>query len=487
MAAALWRIAWFPLLIALFAAAVQADVGRFVKEPAIDHLVDRPAELFDLQGKTVRFSPKADGSYLVETLAVSNLLSGGQMLEDAAAEGPWYSKGWGVKLPFLFPFAGKNWDHLYVNMNGNISFEKPESQYWPERNPWPDGGMCSVAAVLDARAAAGLEPMIAAFWGPYQNPSVSQVMIRTEPDGMLVTWNMTLRSVGASGSWRQYISSAFVPQRCGRVRVWSCRRARRHRRIVHRPAGQTKAPQPLAIPRKSAARRCRYRFGRCLRCGHRTGSCDHDEARLTAIERIRTHGIFGMVSPRWPGGPGGTRCLRSTLDELLVGRFSAHGGLADRPESRGLVCFQASRRRAHQCSIEWSASAEGVPGRWVNSGDDAPPFDLGTMDQGTVRFAAADEIHSGNIYEAFHYPLVTKTSERLLQSIYKQFPARRHCHCFHRFSNRRPLWPGWRRDRGELPNSRARTRKRNPALHQPDRLRPIADVHSNRLARIAPV
>jgi hypothetical protein len=424
MAAALWRIAWFPLLSALFAAAVQADAAGFVKDAAIDHLVDRPAELFDLQGKTVRFSPKADGSYLVETLAKSNLLSGGQMLEDAAAEGPWYSKGWGVKLPFLFPFAGKNWDHLYVNMNGNISFEKPESQYWPQRNPWPDGGMCSVAAVIDARAAAGLEPMIAAFWGPYQNPSVSQVMIRSEPDGMLVTWNMTRAAWGQAVLGVNTFQARLFPS--GVVEFAYGRVAERDG-IVGLFTGQPVKPKLL--------NHWQYR-GKAPHADVDIDSGDVYDAGTVLDLAITMKHDLPPLSESGPMGYSAWFRHDGRADQVALDvsdQPSMSCWLGASPRTAG---WQIGRNRvdlfvskllvagAHQCSVEWSASSDGVPGRWVNSGDDAPPFDLGTMDQGTVRFATADEIHSGNIYEAFHYPLVTKTSERLLQSIYKQFPAR---------------------------------------------------------------
>src|ERR1700733_590278 len=98
------------MLIALFAPRASADAPSFVKPVAVDGLVQCPAEYFDLQGKTIRFTPHADGSYFVQAIDGANLVSGGRTLEDPAAIGPWYSKGWEVKLPFLFPFAGKKWD-----------------------------------------------------------------------------------------------------------------------------------------------------------------------------------------------------------------------------------------------------------------------------------------------------------------------------------------------------------------------------------------
>ncbi len=425
MAATSWRIAWLPLLCALFAgAAGQAQAGGFVKVAALDHLVDRPAEYFDLQGKTVRFSPKPDGSYLVETFAQSNLISGGQVLEDAAAEGPWYSKGWGVKLPFVFPFAGKNWDHLYVNMNGNISFEEPESQYWPQRDPWPDGGMCSVAGAIDARAAAGLEPMIAAFWGPYQNPSVSQIMVRAAPDGVIVTWNMTRAAWGQAVLGVNTFQARLFPngviefaygrvaERDGIVGIFTGQRV--EEKLINHWQFRGTAPHPdvdidsgdvydagsvldlvitMKHPIPALSESGPMGYSAWFRHDGRADSVGLDLSDQPSMS------CWLGASPRTAGWRIAGNRVHMYVSKLFVGG-------------------------AHQCSIEWSVSSGRAPGRWVNSGDDAPPFDLGTMDQGTVRFATAGEVHSGNIYEAFHYPLVTKYSERLLQSLYKQFPAR---------------------------------------------------------------
>jgi len=418
------RIALFPLLSVLLAAGVQADGGGYVKEAAIDHLVDRAAELFDLQGKTVRFSPRANGSYLVETFAESNLESGGAMLEDAAAEGPWYSKGWGVKLPFVFPFGGRKWDHLYVNMNGNISFEKSESEYWPERNPWPDAGMCSVAAALDARSAAGMETMIAALWGPYQNPSVSQVMIRTEPNEIVVTWNMTRAAwgqavLGVNTFQARLYASGVIEFAYGRV-------AERDG-IVGLFTGQSVE-------------------GKLLNHWQFRGKAPHADVDIDSGDVYDAGSVLDLaitmkhdLPPLSESGPMGYSAWfrhDGRSDEValnLSDQPSMSCWLGASPRTAGwrtggnrvdLYVSKLPLAGARQCSVEWGAASEGVAGRWVNSGDDAPAFDLSGMDQGTVRFARADEIHFGNIYEAFHYPLVTKYSERLLESIYKQFPAR---------------------------------------------------------------
>ena len=156
-----------------------------------------PAHFFDLQGKTVRFTPRGDGGFGVKAMPEVVVVQHNLLLQDSDSQGPSAAKSWNVPLSFAFPFGGKTWDRLYVNLNGNISFEKPEGEYWPQRDPWADGGMCSTAAAIDSRSAAGMEQMIAVLWGPYESdPAVSQVRIDSEGNSLTVTWNVTRVAFG---------------------------------------------------------------------------------------------------------------------------------------------------------------------------------------------------------------------------------------------------------------------------------------------------
>ena len=181
------RYAFLALMVVL--EPIFAPARDFVVPVAISNLVQRPANLFDLQGKTVRFTPTRNGSYRVKTLNICEPIPCEQQLGDS--QGPWYGKWWRVSLPFEFQFGGSSWQGIYVNMNGNITFEKPECDYLAERDSWPDGTMSSVAAAMDSRSAAGLEKTVAVFWGPFMGRSSDKVSIHTQKDCVVITWNMT--------------------------------------------------------------------------------------------------------------------------------------------------------------------------------------------------------------------------------------------------------------------------------------------------------
>src|SRR5262249_6015344 len=107
---------------------------------AVERLIQKPANLFDLEGKTLRFTPPEDGSYQIEPLASATLVDADTPLAPTALHA-YGVHAWRVALPFAFPFGGKNWEAVHVNNNGSLSFDKPESDHWLQRDPWPDAGM----------------------------------------------------------------------------------------------------------------------------------------------------------------------------------------------------------------------------------------------------------------------------------------------------------------------------------------------------------
>ncbi len=148
-------------------------------------LIYKSANFFDLEGKTVTFTPDGDGYAVAvdrlsweqpEMAAFTHQLSG-------TAHGFTV-----VDLPFSFSFAGSTWNRLYANANGHISFQRPEQENWPERVPWADGTMRSLAAAIDSRSAAGLEAQIAALWAVYGNTTLS---IDSTPTRVVVSWSAT--------------------------------------------------------------------------------------------------------------------------------------------------------------------------------------------------------------------------------------------------------------------------------------------------------
>ena len=163
--------------------ATSAVHGGVTTVPATS-LITMPANYFDLEGTTVTFTPDGTGKYSVEvgdlewedpgrgpTGAVSQMM---HLYEDLP-----------VDLSFPFPFADQTWTRVYANSNGNISFQRPERMNWPQRDPWADGSMRSIAAAVDSRSAAGLEAMIAVLWGIYGDTTIS---VDSTPAKVVITW-----------------------------------------------------------------------------------------------------------------------------------------------------------------------------------------------------------------------------------------------------------------------------------------------------------
>jgi hypothetical protein len=155
---------------------------------AADGLIT-PAHYFDLQGKTVRFTPSREG-YIVATSKAKALGDLGTKLGR-----PDYpsirSLGWRVPLPFEFPYAGVARHDVFVNSAGNLTFDRPEAYLYPERNTWPAGTVESVAGSLNDRASAGQEKMISVLWGLYApDATKSGIFVRRAADEFVVTWQV---------------------------------------------------------------------------------------------------------------------------------------------------------------------------------------------------------------------------------------------------------------------------------------------------------
>lgn len=155
---------------------------------AADGLI-APAHYFDLQGKTLRFTPSRQG-YVVTAMKSRPLGDQGKKLGD-----PDYgfvrSKGWRIPLSFEFSYAGVAQHEIFVNSAGNLTFDHPEAQLYGERDTWPDGTVTSVAGSLNDRAAAGQERMICVLWGLY-SPDLSGngVWVRRAANEFVVTWRV---------------------------------------------------------------------------------------------------------------------------------------------------------------------------------------------------------------------------------------------------------------------------------------------------------
>lgn len=144
----------------------------------------QPAHPFDLHGRTLRFSPVSQ-SYNLENDPLNELRPRGNPLPRPDFPSG-RSNGWRVAIPFDFPFGGKTYRELFVNQAGNLTFDRPEAQLYPERDTWAAGTMRSVHNSLAVRSIASAERMIAAFWG--LNAATSPVFVQSSAAQLVVTW-----------------------------------------------------------------------------------------------------------------------------------------------------------------------------------------------------------------------------------------------------------------------------------------------------------
>jgi hypothetical protein len=125
-----------------------------------------PANLFDMEGRTLRFTPVGEG-YEVANLPLEWEEEFGEELEDAH-----------VRLRnFAFPFSGQEWRSFFVNQHGTIGFA---------------GGSPTVGRFAEMREGAPLiidtDPAIAAF---LKTRMSGPRFARELEDRAVVTWELT--------------------------------------------------------------------------------------------------------------------------------------------------------------------------------------------------------------------------------------------------------------------------------------------------------
>jgi hypothetical protein len=137
------------------------------------------ANLFDLTGRTLRFTPEGS-RYLVES---------GDLRWDSDY-GP-ELKGADVTLKqFTFPFSGQRWDSFHVGTTGSIRFGSPANDR-PDPYGRNDGGV-SIGRFEPLEEAAGSlidsAPAICVFFKPRTS---GPHYVKELPDRAVITWDVT--------------------------------------------------------------------------------------------------------------------------------------------------------------------------------------------------------------------------------------------------------------------------------------------------------
>jgi hypothetical protein len=138
------------------------------------------ANLFDLDGRTLRFTP--DGSrYRVESNALQWDPDFGSEVTGAEV----------ILHQFAFPFSGQSWTSFRVGRTGSIRFGAPEKEDSPSPRGVGDGGVSIGRFDPLAEAASTLvdsAPAICVFFKPRTS---GPHYVKELPDRVLITWDLT--------------------------------------------------------------------------------------------------------------------------------------------------------------------------------------------------------------------------------------------------------------------------------------------------------
>jgi hypothetical protein len=384
-----------------------------------------PAHYFDLQGKTVRFTPSR-GGYAVGVSKAKAAGDPGKRLE--RPDYPSFrSYGWRIPLPFEFPFAGEARHEVFVNSAGNLTFERPESQLYPERDTWPSGTVQSVAGSLNDRAAAGQEKMICVLWGLYNSDwTKSKIFVRRAAAEFVVTWQVE-RQIRFGEGYRPLGPNVFQARLLPDGTIeFTYEQVSEKDGIVGLFYGATDG----------------YEFDRLSPIREESPDPRMKIRMVSAALAGRTlRFTFEMANPVGRNVPEGTMWYRVFLNR---GSHSCEIGFEvsrwSRPyllrECVGVPGVRVSEKRldiyvstfeADQVlgsGMKWNADVLWGGRRDGNvaysAGEDA--FHWPSITPKPTRLAAAKGEQDGNLFEIFHYPEVSKSVFPLLRYIYQKFP-----------------------------------------------------------------
>lgn len=383
----------------------------------VGRLIYKPANFFDLESKTVTFTPSGDGyAVAVDDL---NWEQPGLAASTHQLHGTHHQFAV-VDLPFSFAFAGATWNRVYANANGHISFQRPEHENWPERDPWADGTMRSLAAAIDSRSAAGLEAKIAALWAIYGDMTLS---VDSTPARVVFSWSAT-RPVPA------YRFQAPLGPNVFQARLYPSGRIELAYRAVAERDGF------VGLFRALSGR------GRILDApAEAAGDVEEPLLDITDLELVDT---------------GSTLLFRMTLAEdvpeqvddgeidyrifFAFGEYDCRVGLAVNANGREpfFRCGPAPYSSGHRVSgstielfvsktllhgadrVEWDAD---VVWWGREQSDQIREIGAARLDRTDLDLGALAGTVNGNVFEVFHYPVFPKTHEHVTSYIYEQVPA----------------------------------------------------------------
>jgi hypothetical protein len=418
-----------PRLVVLLCAA--ASILSAVTPLSVGSLLQHPAHYFDLQHRRVLFTPRAPTAYDVTTGGLTGKLDGGKPLGK-----PNDPKGysWHTRLPFSFPFAGRHWEEVYINLNGTLTFSAPENHEYPERDTWADGTMRWLASSFDTGAVGGDKPMIVPLWGLY-SAEKTRIYTQSSAGWFEVTWH-AVRYQGVNEGYTPLGENVFqvrlarsgaiefhyadVAEKDGIVGVF-CGAA---------PGGKLLDSVDLPPSRLDPALDLRrvglqddgagLRFTMTLAGDIPAKSARPLRYQVVAMGQREGYGMDLVVDPSHTAT--NVYCFVLNVQNHPVGTDCTGKGLVQ-PGARTVQFYLPKIDLKDPAHLAWKAStATGdFSSLAAQTGDGLRNVDLAPLVSG-FNLAGGPRPAQGSIYEIFYYPFVSRSRHNVFQEISRRAP-----------------------------------------------------------------
>ncbi|MFN7935924.1 MAG: hypothetical protein U0R19_21520 [Bryobacteraceae bacterium] len=380
------------LVFLLSAATLQAAVPV-----PIGSLLRKPAHYFNLEHKRIRYTPSTRG-YLRSISAVRPLKPGTPLGPPTDPK----SHSWRTILPFAFPFGGKTYREVYINLNGSLTFDAPESTTYPQRDTWPDGTMHSLASALDVAAIKGDRRMISPFWG-LNAANSTRISTNATPSTFTVTWQAVRYQspieaydpLGESHYQAILHPNGVIEFQYGKVAEKDGVTGLFHGRPA--PGQLLDSVTLLDGPLRRAELRDE---GSTL---HFTVSLSGQAPALTSVVAMSAGEAHVL---RIKNNIPELVCLVRNPSGEVTGTDCPGAGLAF-AEGRTLHFYLPKINLKDPTTLQWKAESDSAT----------------TGDLRALQLPKATLSTSGNIYEVFHYPYLSKARNATFHEIYRRLPA----------------------------------------------------------------
>jgi hypothetical protein len=403
------------LRLSVTAALLTLPIAADVIPVPVGSLLYDQAHYFDLAGRRIRFVPAGANTYKLQSKIGAAMDTRGQK---PVKPGP-------ISLPFAFPFGGRTWDKVYINVNGNLTFggaEKAHTDDPPET--WPSATLQWFASFVDTRSIKGGLLMIAPSWG-WDSPADTLITASATPRELVVTWD-AIRFTRLNEDYPPLGRNLFQARlsRDGAIEF-------RYGSVAEKDGVAGIFPGAAASTQIDTSKLASARVdvedaGTNVRLTIHTGAPLPE--KLTGgkqIYRILVASGDAMyrlsLSIDEKGRNDEVMCLRVNAEHAgsIDGCLAAPVLITRGADIIGLIPKSGLREPG---VLHWQAQSirEGDPSATITTADD---YREARFSAPVLRFSAPPAKASGAIFEVFHYPEVPKAPSRTLPEIYKIHPA----------------------------------------------------------------